>query len=177
MPRSIFTKMSILLQQCADTPRLPVDDLVKVIRDQELDAFKVFRRVNDHIEQDYCKPATIRRTLYLLADLGLVAVDPVCTLTSAGEGALADYQRRLGLAVTDHLSRSYGVSLAAVQQAITDIKTRNAAAVPSAEQIFDELQARDAISQPISEQRFATLLNLLGRCGILQWFIKKYYWA
>ena len=176
MPRSIYTKIRILLQQCADTPGLEIDALVTTVRDQELDAFKVFRNVDDRILEDYCQPATIRKTLYLVADLGLAVVDPACSLTSLGQGALADYDHVLGQAVIDHLSQVYGVGLETIRGVIADVKTRQQAEVSSAQEVHKELRERDAFRQKVSLERFATLMNILGRCGVLRWFIKKYYW-
>ena len=177
MPRSIFAKMNILLQQCAANPGLSTDDLATLVREQQLDEFRVFKAVGDGVAEDYCQVATIRRTLYLLADLGLVVVDPACTVTDAGTSALDDYSRSLGTAVADHLQTAHGVSLSTIRKAISDIKTRQAATVPSAQQIYEELQVQRAFRQPMSVSRFVTLLNLLGHCGVVHWFIKKYYWA
>jgi hypothetical protein len=177
MPRSIYTKIGILLRQCAATPGLPIDELATAVRDQELDAFRIFRRVDDRVEQDYCQVSTVRKTLYLMADLGLVVVDPVCQVTEAGQATLKDYSRQLGVAIADYFDTAYGVSLSTLRRAISEIKTREAAAVPSAERIYDELRVSRQFRQPIGLSRFSTLVNLLGRCGVVRAYIKKYYWA
>jgi Fe2+ or Zn2+ uptake regulation protein len=177
MSRSIFAKMNILMRQCAATPGLPIDDLATQVRDQALDEFKVFKRVDELVTEDYCQVATIRRTLYLLADLGLMVVDPACSLTETGEAALEDYARGLGSAVADYLQSAYGLALSSIRKAISDIKTRQASTVPSAEHIYNELRVQRAFRQPIAVSRFVTLLNLLGHCGVVHWYIKKYYWA
>lgn len=176
MPRSIFTKMEVLLRECDASPGSSEQDLADRVLARKPEAFKVFRRQGQQVLEDYCRPETVRRSLRLLADLGLVGTSNGCRLTRKGRQALKKYDSTLGQAVIDLLDRD-GVSFADLKQAISRIKKRPGEDVPSPLEIYRELQSRNVFSTSIGEERFITLLNLLARCGLIIPRFRKFYWA
>jgi hypothetical protein len=176
MPGTLYAKMSLLLRECAANRGTPLDELAARVQEKGYHEFVVTRREDDHLVQEQCHEATIRRILYVLSDLGLVLINGGCSLSARGSAALEDYPTVLGQAVQEHLQRVYGLSLTIIRDAIWRVKMARGSDVPSAAQIYNQLLAARLLKQPISEERFSTWLNLLARCGVLTSYFRKYYW-
>jgi len=176
MPGTLYAKMNLLLRECAASPGTPLDELAAHVQQKGYHEFVVTRREDDHLVQEQCHEATIRRILYVLSDLGLVLINGGCTLSARGNSALDDYANVVGQAVLEHLQRVYGVGLNAIRDAILRVKILRGSDVPSAAQIYNQLLVARTFKQPISEERFSAWLNLLARCGVLTSYFRKYYW-
>ena len=176
MPGTLYAKMNLLLRECSANPGQALDELAASVVQKGYHEFVVSRRVDDHLVQEQCHEATIRRILYVLSDLGLVLINGGCTLSSRGTSALTDYPNVLGQALLEYLQRVYGVGLTSIKDAILRVKMVRGSDVPSAAQIFGQLQSGRVLKQPMSEERFSTWLNLLARCGVLTSYFRKYYW-
>jgi hypothetical protein len=177
MPRSRFTKMRIILQETSNSPDISLNDLITRIVDSKLDAFKVFRRSGNTVIVDYCKPSTIMKTIRLIEDLGLVVINDNCHLTEDGNRAISDYEGTLEQAIVEYLHEPHGIEFTKIKEAIQSIKQRSTGDVPSADEIHEYLKSSGAFKKYIEPDRFRTLLNILGRTGLLLPGFRKFYWA
>lgn len=126
---------------------------------------------------DYCAVPTIQKRIELAAGLGLLSTSRGCRLTRKGQQALNAWDGVVGQAVIDYLHGQHGLTFDSLKSTIVKIKRAKNLEVPTAVKIHERLNADSAFETGIDVVLFVTLLNILGRCGLIEPKYKKYYWT
>lgn len=164
---SDYSRIQALLELAATRRVASAEELVQSVVRRSPPNF-VFHRW-DHVKGEvvgYCSEASVRKTLGLASDLGLVDSE-LGSLTS--DGAEASDPDRFSTVVRKrvqvYLSR-YGCPVNAISDACLQMLKRKSVVLPTSHELYVELCVPRGIN--IDPPRFKTLLRLLAECDGLR---------